>query len=171
MMLPATAAYQEPRQALTTFFYSILKVICTLLLALRLNGCPTWCHFSVLLYFWLKFIHGQPLSMCSGAGFALLMKTHCPALLCDTQQSNCLPAKLNKPGTFWTHVQSPHCLLPPQLTSVNKMLRETSMAMLPAQDTSVPSATANAISPGATHLLFTCLSQRSVSPPGKVTDS
>lgn len=53
-----------------------------------------------------KFIHGQPLSMCSGAASALLLKTHTPSPLCDALQTNPLPAKLNGPGTFWTRAHS-----------------------------------------------------------------
>jgi len=101
--------------------------------------------------------------MCSGAGFALSLKARCPSPLCNMQQSNPLPAKLNMPSRFWTHAQSPHCPLPPQLTSVNKMLRGTSMAIFPGQDASVLNVAANTISPGVPRLLSACLSQRPVS--------
>lgn len=54
---------------------------------------------------------------------------------------------------------APRLPLPPQLTSVNKMLRGMYMAMLPGQDTCAPSVTANTISPGVIRLFSTRLSQ------------
>lgn len=107
----------------------------------------SWCHCSILFHFGLKFNH----SLCHGlwGWFCFLSFT---LSLSAVQHSalRSLPCHLNKPSTFWIHAQSGRCPSPPQLTSVNKMLRGTCMATLPAQDTSVPDVTANTTLPGVT---------------------
>lgn len=145
----------------TLFSYSILKVICSLLCHLGWMAV-SWCHCSILLCFWLKFNH----SLCSGlwGWFCFFIEDMLSLSAVQHSAISSPPCQLNKPSTFWIHAQPWCCPLPPQLTSVKKMLRGTCMAMLPGQDTSVPNVTANTTWP-ALHL------PQPISPAGKEMDS
>lgn len=139
-------------------FIFLLKAICSLLCRLGWMAV-SWCYCSILLHFSLRFNH----SLCPGLWdwFCFLIEESLSAVQHSAIRSP--PCQLHKPSTFWIHAQYCHCPLPPQLTSVNKMLRWTCMAMLPGQDTSVPNVTANATLPA--------LSKRPISPAEKELDS